>query len=324
MTASLQPSYWQQLVFGLGIIIPTLLVGALVLGWFETSVLRPRAAGRRWPEGARWVRPLVEIVTDIQRRPVATTATAGAYLQAVRFGLVAAVAATVPMSAGLVVTQAGLGLYAFGVLLAADALVTGFGERVPWNAQPATARWIQLAVAGVVLLAAGTVQAQWGTGSLAAVVTAQADRGIAGLQIWGLPTFVAQPLMAVFAAVAAHAATVAMTDTATHRRGALPGWLAEVVDRTWLVVAAAWLVAAFGGGGAVPWDIHGDAQRHAVSVAVFLTKVSLVAIGLAWARARWPTVPVRAVRGFLVVAGLCALIVIPVTLVIRTTVGGSP
>lgn len=323
MTATLQPSWWQQLTFGVGVIVPTLLVAALLLGWLDRSVLTPRAAGRRWPEGTRWFRPLVELVVDTQRHPVGGDRPALAYLQAVRFGLVAATCVVVPVTAGAVVARPGLGVYLLAVALVVDALLVRAVERpiAPGDAaDDDSSFWVRVATAGLVALAAGVAQAQWGTGSLYRIVAAQADRSIAGLSWAGLPTFVAQPLAAVVAVFAVHLSLVAMGGHRAGADGAAGRLLSAIVDQAWVVAAAAWLVCAFAGGGAVPWGIDDDGTRQVVSVAVFATKVTLVTLLLAWARATWPTVRVRTVRSFVLVGGVVGVGSIVLTLVIRASV----
>lgn len=321
MIGVLQPSYWQHVAAGLAVIVPTLLVGGFLLGWFTRSVLEPRAAGRRWPEGARGIRPIVEIIVDIQRREAAEPVAGRerdprGYLGAARFGLVVAVCAVIPVSTGLVLTQPGLGLYALAVLLAADALLRRAGAASP-DSDVNVATWVEIGLAGVVALMAGVVHAQWGTASVSAVVTAQADGAVGNVDIFGLPTMFAHPLTCGVAVVALWMSIVSMDASPGTRGGALPGLVAQLVNQTWVIAIAAWLVAAFAGGGAVPWGIDNPGARQVVSVVVFSTKVSLVAIALAWAKLTWPVVTVRSVRVLLGIGIVVGTVVIGVTLLIR-------
>lgn len=322
IATTLEPSWWQQLVFGLAVIVPTLIVGAVLVSWLDRSVLVPRAAGRRWPEGTRWFRPLVEIIVDIQRTPSGGVHPVDTYLQAVRLGLVAATCVVIPLSAGAVVARPGLGIYLAAVALAADACVTwGVARRrSPAGSAVEAGFGVRLAAAGLVALATGVVQAQWGTASVYAVVAAQVDRSIVGLSIWGLPTFVVQPLTASFAVVAVWVTVVAMPAGVAREVGAAPRLSSDIVDRAWVVALAAWLVTVFAGGGAVPWGIDVDGTRQVVSIAVFATKTTLVVLALAWARATWPTVRVRTVRALVVIGGVVGVGSIGLTLLIRALV----
>lgn len=320
MIAGLQPSYWQQVAAGLIIIVPTLIAGGFLLGWFGHSVLEPRAARRRWPEGARGVRPIVGLIVDTQRRAVPPDGRTEPddrleWTQAIRFGLVVATCAVVPVSTGLVLTQPGLGLYVLAVALGIDALVQ---HVVPAATEDAATRlWKRVGLAALIAVGAGVVHAQWGTASVAAVVTAQADAAIAGVDVWGLPTFAVHPLMAAIVVVAGFVTIVTMADTPAARAGALPGLLAQLVDQAWVIAIAAWLVAAFAGGGAVPWTIDNPGTRHVVSVVVFATKVILVTVVLAWARATWSKVNVRTVRALLVIGAVVGVTSIGLTLLTR-------
>lgn len=315
MILALQPSYWQHVLAGLVVIVPTLLVGGFLLGWLVRSVLVPRAAGRLWPEGARGVRPLVEIVVDTQRRPVADDDADGSlvWIQAVRFGLVVAACAVIPLSTGLVLAQPGFGLYLLPLVLCGDAFVADLGRR----SGPDPAWVLRVGLAGVVAMAAGVVHAQWGTASVAGVVVAQANGTIGGTDVWGLPTFAVHPLTCALAIVACAMTISSMSASSAHRSGGPIGLVARLVDQAWIVAMAAWLVAAFAGGGAVPWSIDNPGTRHAVSVGVFLVKALLVTVGLAWARATWPTVRVRAVRMLLAVTMVIGPVTIGVTLLLR-------
>lgn len=320
MIIGLQPSYWQQVAAGLVVIVPTLLFGALLIGWFSRSVLEPRAAGRRWPEGARGVRPIVELVVDTQRRPVARDGTEHGgdpleWMQAARFALVVAACAVVPVSTGLVLTQPGLGLYVLAIALGIDALVVHVGAG--HEPDGATRLWTRAGLAGVLALTAGVVHAQWGTASVAAVVVAQADGAIGGVDVWGLPTLVVQPLACAIAVATCFMTIDSMTDLPAVRVGALPRVLALLVNQAWVIAIAAWLVAAFAGGGAVPWAIDNPGTRQVVSVAVFATKATLVTVAFAWARATWPTVPPRAVRALFTAGMVVGPIVIGLTLLVR-------
>lgn len=320
MITGVQPSYWQQVAAGLVVIVPTLLAGGFLLGWFTHSVLEPRAAGRRWPEGARGVRPIVELIVDTQRRAVPQAGRTVPddrleWAQALRFGLVVATCAVVPVSTGLVLTQPGLGLYVLAVALGADALVQRVVSAATDDAD--TRLWERVGLAALIALGAGVVHAQWGTASVAAVVTAQADAAIAGIDVWGLPTFVVQPLVAPAVVAAGFLTIRVMAHTAAPRAGALTGVLARVVDQAWVIAISAWLVAAFAGGGAVPWTIDNPGTRQVVSVAVFATKVSLVTVTLAWARATWPEVQVRTVRVLLAIGGVVGGTSIALTLLTR-------
>ena len=93
--------------------------------------------------------------------------------------------------------------------------------------------------------------------------------------------------------------------------------VAAVVDQALLIVSAAWLVAAFAGGGSVPWDIANDGVRQVVAVVVFTLKLAVVASALAWARCTWPTCSVRTLRRFLVIGAVIAVVSIGATLLIR-------
>lgn len=322
IATALQPSWWQQLVFGVGVIVPSLLVGAVLLGWLSRSVLVPRAAGRRWPEGTQWFRPLVELVVDAQRSPAGDGRAADVFVQAVRFGLVAATCVVVPLSAGAVVARPGLGVYLLAVGLVVDALLIGAAARTRSGGDGAAdlVCWVRMAAAALVALAAGVVQTQWGTGSLAAIVAAQADRSIVGLSIWGLPTFAVQPLMALVAVLAVWVTVVAMPQSPARTAGAAPRLLSDIVDQAWVVAAAAWLVCAFAGGGAVPWGIDNDGTRQVVSITLFALKTVTVTVLLAWARATWPHVRVRTVRALVVVGGIVGVVSIGLTLVVRSVV----
>ncbi len=338
MIVGLQPSYWQQVAAGLAVIVPTLVVGAFLLGWFARSVLEPRAAGRRWPEGARGVRPIVELVVDIQRveaMPADRSATEDrlVWSQALRFGLVVAAGAVVPVSTGLVLTQPGLGLYVLAIALALDACIEYLGpppggnhgldaatpDRVQSPAAPdRTARVsLRAGMSALIALAAGVVHAQWGTGSLPAVVAAQAGGSVGGIDVWGLPTFAVHPLVAAIAVAAGFVTIAAMAPAASSRVGALPGLVAQLVDQAWVIAIAAWFVAAFAGGGAVPWSIDNPGTRQVTSVAVFATKTALVTVAFAWARAIWPVVSSRAVRTLLVIGAVAGTASIALTLLVR-------
>ncbi|HET8929748.1 MAG TPA: NADH-quinone oxidoreductase subunit H [Acidimicrobiales bacterium] len=320
MITGLQPSYWQQVAAGLVVIVPTLLLGAFLLGWFARSVLEPRAAGRRWPEGARGVRPIVELVVDTQRRPAARDGTEQTddrleWLQAARFGLVVATCAVVPVSTGLVLTQPGLGLYVLAIALGIDALVV----RAWTSHEPdaATRLWTRVGLAGALALAAGVVHAQWGSASVAAVVVAQADAAIAGVDVWGLPTLFVQPLACAMAVAACFMTIDSMTDLPAVRAGALPRVLALLVNQAWLIAISAWLVAAFAGGGAVPWNIDNPGTRQVTSIVVFATKTVLVTLALAWASAAWPAVRLRSVRALLALGAVGGVVSIGLTLLTR-------
>lgn len=338
MIVGLQPSYWQQVAFGLAVIVPTLVVGAFLLGWFTRSVLEPRAAGRRWPEGARGIRPLVELVVDTQRAAAVVGSRVGSedrlvWSQTLRFGLVVAACAVVPVSSGLVLTQPGLGVYVLAIVLAMDAIIEYLGPGPVGNRPLGAAGpdrsmtpcppdrtgrlWVRVGTSALVALVSGAVHAQWGTGSLSAVVAAQAGGAIGGIDVWGLPTFVVHPLMCAVAIAGGFTTIVMMSDAAGSRVGALPGLIAQLVDQAWVVAIAAWLVTAFAGGGAVPWPIDNPGTRQATSVAVFATKTLLVTVAFAWARATWPGVQLRTVRFLLVVGGVLGTATIASTLLIR-------
>jgi len=319
----LQPSYWQQVAAGLAVIVPTLIVGGFLLGWFTRSVLEPRAAGRRWPEGARGIRPLVELVVDAQRRPAARGRgehddSLLEWKQSARFGLVVATCAVVPVSTGLVLTQPGLGLYVLAVAMGVDALVVRVGAG--HGADATTRCWTRVGLAGTLALAAGVVHAQWGTASLAAVVVAQADGAIGGVDVWGLPTLFVHPLACAIAVAACFMTLDSMADLPALRAGALPRVLALLVNQAWVLAIAAWLVAAFAGGGAVPWSIDNPGTRHVTSIAVFATKTLLVTLALAWARATWPRVQSSLLRAVLAGGAVVAAASIGLTLLIRSLV----
>ncbi len=315
MILGLQPSYWQQIAAGVAVIVPSLLVGALLLGWCTRSVLRPRAAGRPWPEGARGIRPVVELIVDLQRRGASRRAAVRAWLQPVRFGLVVAACAVVPLSSGLVLTDPGLGVYVFALVLGLDAVVEAVGA--PDDELVAASLPVRAGLAVVVAIMAGVVHAQWGTGSVAAVVTSQADGAVGGIDLFGLPTAVVHPLAATVATGAVFVTLVAMASSRAVRDGGPTGTFAGIVDQAWVIAGAAWLVVAFAGGGAVPWSIDNDGTRHVVSVAVISTKITLVALALAWARATWPTVSVRSVRVLVAAGGIGGILAIGATLLVR-------
>ncbi|MBS1846785.1 MAG: hypothetical protein JST73_00760 [Actinobacteria bacterium] len=323
MIVGLQPSYWQRIVAGLVVIVPTLVVGAFAISWFTRSVLEPRAAGRRWPEGARGVRPLVEVVVDAQRRPVVADDRTGSEdrlvrEQVARFGLVAASCAVLPVSTGLVLTQPHLGLYTLAIVLLIDALLDGL---VVAPARDTNAARLgdpaRIGLAALLALAAGVVHAQWGSGMLPSIAAAQAHAVVGGTHIRGVPTFVVQPLGFLVASAACFVSVVAMADGPAVRAGALPGLCARLVNASWMLAIAAWLVATFVGAGAVPWKVDNPGTRQVVSVVVFSAKTVLATLALAWARATWPSVPVRTVRLLLALGSGVAVGSIAMTLLVR-------
>lgn len=328
---ALQPSYWQQITAGVVVIVPTLIVGAVLLGWLCRSVLVPRAAGRRWPEGARGVRPVVELLVDLQRRSGVTGADRRGWSQAGRFGLVVAACAVVPVSTGLVLTQPGLGLFAVAVALAADAgfewigvrSATGGGDRDGADSpapHAATMLWTRIGLAALVGLATGVVAAQWGTAVMGRVVAAQADAAVGGNSLFGVPTFVVHPVVALVSVAALYATIVTMAQSAAIRDGGPTGVFAQVVNDAWVIGLAGWWVAAFAGGGAVPWTVANPGTRQVLAVAVFATKAVAATIALVWARATWPTISLRKVRGLLALGAAAATVTLAGTLLIRSLV----
>ena len=319
MIVALQPSYWQQIVAGLVVIVPTLILGGFLLGWFRRSVLEPRAAGRRWPEGARGLRPVVEIVVDTQRRLAGggrpeRAAEFFGWGQAIRFGLVVAACAVIPVSTGLVLTQPNLGLYALAVLLVGDAFVSMLGWR---DDAGSLACLLRCGLAAVIGLMGGVVHAQWGTASVAEVVAAQANGAIGGISSWGLPTLAVHPLAYAVAIGACFMTMTLMASSRAAQAGGTVGLVAQLVNQAWTIAMSAWLVATFAGGGAVPWGIDNPGTRQVVSVVLFATKTLLAALGFAWVQATWPRRSVRGVRVLLVAGALVGVSTIGLTLLAR-------
>lgn len=328
---ALQPSYWQQILAGLVVIVPTLLVGSVLLGWLARSVLVPRAAGRRWPEGAWGVRPVVELLVDLQRRSVVAGAERRLWWQPVRFGLIVATCAVVPVSSGAVLTQPDLGLYVVAVALFADACIEWACARGT-NDGPARRGagdsgvhgvdgvWARIGLAALIGLTTGVVAAQWGNASMSRVVTAQADAAIGGNSLWGGPTFVVHPFVALFSVLALYATIVTMSDAVATRDGGPSGVFAQVVNDAWVIGMAAWWVAVFAGGGAVPWTVANPGTRQVLAIVLFATKTVAATIGLVWARATWPIVSLQKIRVLLVFGAATAGAAIALTFLIRSLV----
>lgn len=320
MIVALAPSYWQQILAGLAVIVPTLAIGAVLASWLSRSVLVPRARGRRWPEGARGVRPLVELVVDAQRRPAplddhAHSQDRHEWAQCVRFGLVVATCSVIPVSTGGVLTQPGLGLYVLALGLIVDATIGAFATG---GSEMGRLRlWVRIGLAMVLAATAGVVHAQWGTASVVGVVTAQANASIGATDVWGLPTFVVHPVVCAVGVLGGFMTIQMMAAEPAHRAGALPGLLAAIVDHAWIVGVSAWFVAAFAGGGAVPWTIDNPGTRQVVSVVLFATKTALVAFGFVWAKATWSGLMLRTVRLTLAIGAIVCGIALGGTLVIR-------
>ncbi len=315
MIAVLQPSFWQRTVIGLVVVLVVATPAAHLMGWFARTVLEPRAAGRRWPEGAYWLRLVAEPLVDLQRRSAGPPPDSRGVATGCRAGLSLAGYAVIPVSTGLVVTQPGLGLFVLPVVSGADALAIWVATS-PWE-RGIDALATRVGTAVVLGLMGGVVAAQWGTASFAHLMVSQGHTSIFGVAGWGLPTALVHPVAFGVAVVALHCANVGIASTQAATRGGAVGFVAGLIDQSWLLLGAAWLVGAFLGGGTVPWGIANDGVRHAVAVVVFSAKWTVVALGFAWARATWPDVSVRAVRWLLAVGAVVGVVGIAATVGIR-------
>lgn len=308
---AVEPSYWQRTLFGLvGVLVlcPALAIGVLYL---RRVVTDPRAAGRRWPEGAGpagSARVPVELFVDLQRAEASTSpADVADALTAIRVGLLFLALATVPLSTGLVVTQPGLGLFVLPVVLllisVIDAAQSGLNDA--GTIRMAT----RIGAACMIGLSGGAVAAQWGSSALPRVIAAQAHGAVFGVAGWGLPTAMVQLPAFVLAILAIHA-TLARVDVESDRavRADARGAMTRVGDGLLTVACAAWIAVAFLGGGAVPWEISNDGVRHVVSATLTVSKVAVVAAVLTWGLSRRPVIAVPHVRRMLLV-GVPTLVV---------------
>ena len=328
----IDPSWWQRTFFGLVGVVAVVVPLALALLIVRTVVLVPRAAGRRWPEGAGWgglIRVPAELLVDLQRAAEPSQgkdADVADVLVAARAGLAIASLAVVPASAGLVVAQPGLGVFLLPFVLVLDALVVLLGSRLVGDRtrasellsrdRSADAAVAKIAIACILGLFGGVAVAQWGSASLPAIVEAQARGGVFGVTGWGLPTAWVHPMVFSAAAIGVHLVGLELQPAA--RVGGARGVMLRIVDELWVVAGVAWLVTCFGGGGSVPWAISVDGVRHVVSALALLAKVALGCVVLVWARVTWPSVSPHQVRGFLVAGSGVAVLSLGATVLLRS------
>lgn len=317
---AVEPSYWQRTLFGVvGVLAlcPALAIGVMYL---RRVVTDPRAAGRRWPEGAGpagVARIPGELFVDLQRSdPSASSTDVAEVLCAIRIGLVFLALATVPLSTGLVVAQPGLGLFVFPVVLVLISVVDD--AHAGWSEAGTIRMATRVGAACVVGFSGGAVAAQWGTAALPQVIASQAHGTVFGVAGWGLPTAMVQIPAFVFAILAIHA-TLARVDVGTDRqfRADADGAMTRVGDGLLSVVCAAWIAAAFLGGGAVPWGITNDGVRHVVSATLMMSKVVVVAAALTWGLSRRPVISVLHMRRILLIAVPTLVVSIGVTIAAR-------
>jgi NADH:ubiquinone oxidoreductase subunit H len=327
--AVVDPSWWQRTLFGLVALLAVVVPLGVVLLVVRTVVLAPRAARRRWPEGAGWGglrRVPAELLVDLQRtaQPAqGAAADVADVLVAVRFGLAFVALAVVPASSGLVVSQPGLGVFVLPAVLVLEALVVLLGAKLvrePSRLGDPTEVAVQAAVArigvAVVLgLVGGVVVAQWGSASLPEVVRAQSHGSAFGVAGWGLPTAWVQPLAFGVACIGVFLA--GLEPHGASGIGGPRGVVHRIGDEVWVVAVVAWLVTCFGGGGSVPWTVSVDGVRHVVSVGALLVKVGLGCVVLVWARESWPAVSPRQVRAFLLAGSVVSVVSIGATVPLR-------
>lgn len=333
MTATLlaiAPSYWQQVAAGLAVVLTVALPLGVVLEYLRLVVFVPRAAGRRWPEGAGWggvARIPAEVVVDLQRVAPAVEgrdADLADVAVSVRVGLALATFTVIPLSTGLVVVQPHLGVFLFPVLLAGDAAITAaLWVRVGSMPRADAVGRAAGRVGGAALLGlvAGAVAVQWGSASMTEVVAAQAHARAFGIAGWGVPTALVQLPALLVAATMLHVTGVALSPAAAEAPLAgSRGVIERLAASVWIVAGAAWLVACFAGGGAVPWDVSNDGVRHVLSATLFLAKLALVGLVMVWARATWPEVTASFVRRALLVGAAVAVGSIGVTSALQRVV----
>lgn len=314
------PSWWQRTALGVAALCAVVLPIALLLTYVRTVVFTPRAAGRRWPEGAGTAgsaRVPAELLVDLQRSPAPSDGTDSLPADgvvALRVGLPFLVLAVVPISTGLVVGQPGLGLFALPLALLFDAALFGLFAGRGRDDVVAAAIGTRVGAAAVLVLVGLVLVAQWGSAAMPVIVRGQADHGLFGVRGWGSPTFLVQPLLAAVAVVSAF---LALLEPRDRRPGGPHAVLLRLADECWVVAVSAWLVATFVGGGAVPWPIGNAGVGHVVSVVVFFAKLSVVAVGFVWAQETWPNRPVGFVRGSLVAGASVAVVSLGATVLLR-------
>ncbi len=332
---AIDPSYWQRTAAGLLAVLVVGLLVAVAVEALARIVFAPRAAGRRWPEGAGRggiLRIPAAMVIELQRRTPALEGRAADLADgavAVRVGLALGTLAVVPLSTGLVVAQPGSGLFVLPVLLVADAVVLAVlqvviadpAARDRRRADAAERALVRIGAACVLGLSGGAVVAQWGSASLPVVVAAQAHTAAFGIAGWGLPTALVQLPALLVACAMLHLVAVRLSPAAAERPlGGARGFVDRIAGSVWLVAGAAWLVVCFLGGGAVPWRVDNDGVRHLLSVVLLLSKLLAVCVALAWSRVTWPEVSPEVARLALAIGAGAAICSIGGTLLVRWAV----
>ncbi len=228
---AIDPSYWQRTAAGLLAVLVVGLLVAVAVEALARIVFAPRAAGRRWPEGAGRggiLRIPAAMVIELQRRTPALEGRAADLADgavAVRVGLALGTLAVVPLSTGLVVAQPGSGLFVLPVLLVADAVVLAVlqvviadpAARDRRRADAAERALVRIGAACVLGLSGGAVVAQWGSASLPVVVAAQAHTAAFGIAGWGLPTALVQLPALLVACAMLHLVAVRLSPAAAER-----------------------------------------------------------------------------------------------------------